>query len=77
MGSQYEFLKNYDSCIEFFKKAIWILEQRFEPDYALTLEFKKGLDGAIQKYSKFLKWKGDKRRTFTNLNSSIVNQQSE
>lgn len=38
----------------------------FPPSYPLTLEFKRNLGKNIQKYKKFIDWKGS-RKTFSNL----------
>jgi hypothetical protein len=70
-GSQLEFLKSYKECIDSFSRAIRILELNFSPNYPLTLEFKKTLSKAIQKYQKHITWKGSKT-TFTNLKESFV-----
>jgi hypothetical protein len=70
-GSQLEFLKSYKECIDTFWRAIRILERNFSPNYPLTLEFKKSLSKAIQKYQKHITWKGSKT-TFTNLKESFV-----
>lgn len=70
-GSQLEFLKQYKEWIEHFNQAISVLERNFKEDYPLTLEFKKTLSKAIQKYQVHVSWKGSKR-TFSNLNESFV-----
>lgn len=70
-GAQLEFMKSYHECIDSFNRAISILEKNFAPNYPLTLEFKKTLSKAIEKYQTHLSWKGYKR-TFTNLNESYV-----
>ena len=72
-GSQLEFLKFYKECIESFNQAISVLERNFKEDYPLTLEFKKTLSKAIQKYQVHVSWKGYKR-TFSNLNESFVSK---
>lgn len=70
-GSQLEFLKQYKECIEYFNQAISVLERNFKEDYPLTLEFKKTLSKALQKYQVHVSWKGSKR-TFSNLNKDFV-----
>jgi hypothetical protein len=70
-GSQLEFLKSYKECIDSFSRAIQILERNFSPNYPLTLEFKKTLSKAIQKYQKHIIWKGS-NKTFSNLKESFI-----
>lgn len=72
-GSQLEFLKSYRECIDSFNRAISTLERNFAPNYPLTLEFKKTLSKAIQKYQTHISWKGN-NRTFSNLNETLVSK---
>jgi hypothetical protein len=72
-GSQLEFLKSYKEWIDSFNRSIYILERNFAPNYPLTIEFKKTLSKAIQKYQNHLSWKGY-NRTFSNLNEQLVSK---
>lgn len=49
------------------------MERNFPPTYPLTVEFKKTLSKAIQKYQNHLSWKGY-NRTFSNLNEQLVSK---
>ena len=73
LGSQLEFERQYKECIDSFRQAISVLENNFAPNYPLTIEFKKTLSKAIQKYQSHITWKGY-NRTFTNLNEGFVSK---
>ena len=49
-----------------FNRAIKILERNFPPNHSLTVEFKKNLSKALERYKKHLSWKGS-NKTFSNL----------
>jgi len=65
-GSQLEFLKSYKESLDSFNRAIKILERNFPPNHSLTVEFKKNLSKALERYKKHLSWKGS-NKTFSNL----------
>jgi len=72
-GAQLEFERQYKEWIESFRMAISVLEKNFAPNYPLTLQFKRTLSKAIQKYQTHITWKGW-NRTFTNLNEEFVSK---
>lgn len=71
IGTECEYLKQYQECINAFKEALSLVENYLPIRHPLLLKFRKTLPATIRKYQKYLDWVKPER-SFTNLDKTDI-----